>query len=92
MTNINFLHKINQKLKEIDIVNSDEKLCDLFNQDEILELRKYENIMDRYNKSGFNFTFDDYLNFRKHWQEFNDSVARDRKKHDNNQKYFKKFY
>ena len=91
MTYINFLQKINQKLKEIDTDNLEE-ICDLFNPNEILELRKHEKIMDSYNKIGFIFTFDDYISFRKHWQDFNYNVARDRKEHDNNQNYFKKFY
>ena len=41
---IEFLETINQKLKLIDIDKSDErKMIDIFSEDEILELKKYEN-------------------------------------------------
>lgn len=98
---IKFLESINQKLKsfmetnKFDIETNKfdiQTFTRAFNPNEILELRKHEKIMDSYNKIGFIFTFDDYISFRKYWQDFNYNVARDRKEHDNNQNYFKKFY
>ena len=87
---IELLETINQKLKSL---NYDErKIIDVFSEDEILELRKYDNFKNDFNKSGIPYTFDDYIKTREWLNNVKKNSLAEKKRHDARQTYFQRFY
>ena len=88
--NLEFLETINQKLKSLNLESDERKMIDVFSEDEILELRKYENFKNDF--MGIPYTFDDYIKTRKWLNNVKKNSLAEKKRHDARQNYFQKFY
>lgn len=67
---IDFLEKINQKIKTLPLNPIKEDMRLLFTDDEILELRRYEIFVNLFKKYGHKYTFEDYSKMRMNQKYF----------------------